>query len=131
MKKLLFALSFFALLLVSGNIYAQATMVFSTSVGSDCAATTEGTAFSITAPDTSVLVYAIVNLTSDLPEASAVKFDIYKDGGYEFSSTIDLPAKTNCYYIDLLLFKPGAWTVKSVDSNGNLIAEGTVNISQK
>lgn len=130
MKKLIFVFSFFTLLFISGNIYAQATMVFSTGVGSDCAPTNSGSSFAITAPDTSVLVYAIVNLTSDLPEAAAVKFDIYKDGGYEFSSTVDLPAKTNCYYIDLLLFKPGAWTVKSVDSNGNLIAEGTVNISQ-
>jgi hypothetical protein len=127
--KLLFVFSFLTVLFLSGNINAQ-SMTFSTGVGSDCAATNLGSSFAITAPDTSVLVYAIVNLTTDTPEATSVKFEIYKDGGYEFSSTIDLPAKTNCYYIDLLLFKPGAWTVKAVDASGNLVAEGTVNITQ-
>lgn len=128
MKKLLFAFSFFALLLISGNIYAQATMVFSTGVEDACTPTNSGTSFAIT--NDSIRVYAIVNLTSNVTEATSVKFDLYKNGEYELSSTIDLPVNTNCFWEDLIFSKPAAWGVKVLDVNGNIIAEGTVNITQ-
>ncbi|HEX2787532.1 MAG TPA: hypothetical protein VHP32_06460 [Ignavibacteria bacterium] len=124
--KLLFIISFFALLFLSSNINAQ-TMVFSTGVGSDCAPQGTGTSFALGKAGTKI--YAIVNLTSDLPDTSSVTFQVFKDGQYDFSSTIDLPAKTNCYWVDLVFYKAAAWTIKAIDPNGNMIASGTVNVT--
>jgi hypothetical protein len=128
MKKLLFAFSFFALLFMSGNIYAQATMVFSTGVEDACTPTNAGTSFAIAGD--SIKIYAIVNLPSAVTEATSVTYQIYKNGEQDLTSTIDLPVKTNCFWEDLVFSKPAEWTIKVLDASGNLISEGTVNITQ-
>lgn len=127
MKKLIFAFSFLALVLISGSASAQ-TMVFSTGVEDVCTPTNTGTSFTLAGD--SIRVYAIVSLPTEVTEATSVKFELYKDGEYVVSTTLDLPVKTNCFWEDLIFSKPAAWGVKVLDANGNILTEGTVNITQ-
>lgn len=126
-NKFLFLIVFlFSIIFISADSSAQ-SMVFSSQVNSDCAPTGVSNTYKLNGG--SVEVCCIVNLTTETSSNTSVVFDIYKNGVNDFSTTLDLPPKTNCYWEKLIFKTPAEWTVKAIDSNGNVIASGTITVT--
>jgi len=127
-SKILFSFSFLVLsFLFIQNSNAQ-SIIFSSQVNSDCVPT--GTSKTFSMGSSGAEVCCIVNLKTETSENTSVTFDIFKNGVNDFSNSLDIPARTNCFWQKLILKVPAEWTVRALDSNGNIIASGTITVTE-